>query len=428
MSANHSEEKTSDGFSEKVVFAAALYASKWKEGRYSSRRIVKEVGNAVGEGIYGVLPCAALLALENRIAERYATLLNTLLHYFAWKRESRLLASLKGVLRIPERVTVARYVRSSAVLGEEGGGGEPSGDGKTEEEKENKEELSAKESREEVEIKEGEREESLSEEAEEAEPEKKPIREDKEVSKEALREKSDESPSETPSEKLSGQPSEISSEIPSEQKEEEKGREEAPRRTDGKELPKGVSERAERAERTERVEKKQTSAERVPLSDLPLESYGQFGQKGGSDSSRYEHYNRPAEVLPPKAPFVDVKEKAGKEGVPADRVERKFSEKPREASAEKTSRPERPAVKEELSEENKARIQAREEFAKMSEEELTAVQKAMQECLNREMERAEQSGEIYKMPITVKEAFEKSYEDRSAKRDSSPTPETVVKK
>lgn len=425
MSVNHSEEKTSDGFSEKVVSAAALYASKWKEGRYSSRRIVKEVGNAVGEGIYGVLPCAALLALENRIAERYATLLNTLLHYFAWKRESRLLATLKRVLRIPERVTVARYVRTSAVLGEEGGGGEPSGDGKTEEEKENKEELSAKESGDGVEIKEGEREESLSEEAEEAEPEKKPIREDKEVSKEALREKSDESPSETPSEKLSGQPSEISSEIPSEQKEEEKGREEAPRRTDGKELQKGVS---ERAERTERVEKKQTSAERVPLSDLPLESYGQFGQKGGSDSSRYEHYNRPAEVLPPKAPFDAVEEKAGKEGVPADRVERKFSEKPREASAEKTSPPERPAVKEELSEENKARIQAREEFAKMSEEELTAVQKAMQECLNREMEGAEQSGEIYKMPITVKEAFEKSYEDRSAKRDSSPTPETVVKK
>ena len=421
MSVNHSEEKTSDGFSEKVVFAAALYASKWKEGRYSSRRIVKEVGNAVGKGIYGVLPCAALLALENRIAERYATLLNTLLHYFAWKRERRLLASLKGVLRIPERVTVARYVRTLAVLGEEGGGGEPSGDGKKEKDKENKEELSAKESGDWVEIKEEERKESLSEEAEEAEPGKKPIREDKEVSKEALREKSDESPSETPSEKLSGQPSEI----PSEQKEAEKGREEAPRRTDGKELPKGVS---ERVERMEMVKKKQTSDERVPLSDLPLESYGLFGQKGGADSSRYEHYNRPAEVIPPKAPFDAVEEKAGKEGVPADRVERKFSEKPWEASAEKTSHTDRPAVKEELSEENKARIQAREEFAKMSEEELTAVQKAMQECLNREMEGAEQSGEIYKMPITVKEAFEKSYEDRSAKRDSSPTTETVVKK
>lgn len=81
-----------------------------------------------------------------------------------------------------------------------------------------------------------------------------------------------------------------------------------------------------------------------------------------------------------------------------------------------------------MSEENKARLEARDAFSKMSEEELTAIKNAMQESLNREMDVAESNGEIFKMPITVFEALDISDSVVSDRKQEAPSVGRVIKK
>lgn len=418
-------DKLSGSFSEIVISAAARFSVKWKEGGYSSRKVVKEVTSIVGKGVYSVQSCAALLALENRIAERYSSILTTLLHYFSWKRESSLLNRLKGALKIPRNVTVAHYVRSSDASGDESAEGVRSGDGKRGAEKEEikdkkEEKVSVKTGVQPSELKDGINEETerLMDEGEETSPDKIAVNEDKEECDKRLR----------------GEEISPDSDIKdfSNRSDAYKIPENDVKKTDERSF-KNKSEREipvkNCAEAPAEKAVKRTSAGKgvgVLPTDVPLETYGRiFGQKtDGATPLRYEHYNRPSESVAPAAQSVRLNPAENKDGrvVPSEKSAERPSEFPSERQSESSAR------NAPLSEENKARIRAREEFAKMSEEEIAAVRQAMQESLDREMEIAEANGEIYKMPITVKEAFEKSDAERSERSNQSPEPDNVIKK
>lgn len=414
--------RTSGSFSESVFLTATRHLQKWKEGKFSSRRVVSEIQKAFGKGIYGVQTCALLLALENRIAERYATFFKMIFRWFSYKKESRLLYELKRALKIPKNVTIAQYMRFSDNM--DGGDfeGERSGGGKRRAEKQTLKEKKAfeKKDRQAAEIKNSVKEQAEQRKAEGKEPET-----EKTERKENLKR------TEKPLyKKESSRQNAFKAQPESQEKQKaHAATEKKPYAGNRKDQPSSEN-NADRTENTvaESVEQKKVLTDNTfRIADVPLELYqNNFKEKSdeGTNAFRDEYYNRPLQKQPSSEQSVrpNASEVKNTGRVPTEKSE----ELPAKKIGENDS--DRPFQKATFSEENKARIEARGAFEKMSVEELTAIRQAMQESLNREMERAVANGEIYKMPITIKEALENPSTNRSERRDRPPQSDVIIKK
>ncbi len=394
--------RTSGSFSESVFLTATRHLQKWKEGKFSS-------------GIYGVQTCALLLALENRIAERYATFFKMIFRWFSYKMESRLLYELKRALKIPKNVTIAQYVRFSENM--DGGDfeGERSGGGKRRAEKQTLKEKKAfeKKDRQAAEIKNSVKEQAEQRKAEGKEPET-----EKTERKENLKR------TEKPLyKKESSRQNAFKAQPESQEKQKSHAAtEKKPYAGNRKDQPSSENTVSESVE-----QKKVLTDNTFRIADVPLELYqNNFKEKSdeGTNAFRDEYYNRPLQKQSSSEQSVrpNASEVKNTGRVPTEKSEELPAKKIGEKDAD------RPYQKEPLSEENKARIEARGAFEKMSVEELTAIRQAMQESLNREMERAVANGEIYKMPITIKEALENPSTNRSERRDRPPQSDVIIRK
>lgn len=428
-------------FSEKVLGSASRFSKKWREEKYSSRRVVKEVKQIVGNGERCVQAYAVLLALETRVDERYGTLFKTLFRYFAWKRESKTLSAMKTKLKIPLTIRLAQSVRSRSAQpdGEGNADGERSGDGKKSDERETKREKNAEEELPDQTVPEREREQSektdeWTEEAEIGETKREtegvaesedgkssePLKEKSEFlqekrerahaigrsdegrAEEIFPKKKEKTPSRERDEKSRGtRPHENGRDRSAETRLYENGRERSAE-TRSQEAPNAKNSDSERRFRESDV---------TPV--LSARAAEEIRERAAS-SERYEFY----------AQIPAVPARSAPQDAPVAKEAPVIKNAPPSGNAEQA----RPFEKIPLSEENQARIEARERFAKMSEEDLTAIRQAMQESLNREMAQAEERGEIYKMPITVKEAFEKSDGEQSERNSEPEPPKPIVNK
>ena len=97
------KKHTADG----VITRGYEIYDAWNSKKLSSREIVGVVERAVAAArskrkkAARIEALALLFALDMRIKERYHNLWRCLFFYFSWRRESRALAHLKGVFRIP---------------------------------------------------------------------------------------------------------------------------------------------------------------------------------------------------------------------------------------------------------------------------------------------------------------------------------------
>lgn len=385
------------------------FSLRWTRDKYSSRRIVKETLGVASQKSDRVRAYAVFLALEKRIDERYGTVLKILFRYFAWKRETAALQKIRRALGVPAGVRAERAVERYS---EEPHVGESAseGGGKTgrEREKDRAEERQSAPA--------DEREEELAAERA-AEPPDREETEEKAEKEEPEREPRKEGA------KRESRKAESRARL-SEKKEE--GREPAER-----------EKRKEPAENSSPEREWKLREERLPLqSDSLAETLRAF--PAGREKEvpiREAYYDRLVPERPAPAPRAESgrnDNREVREESPRTEKERLKEEslRPDDRFKEEKPRPSEERIKEEkprvgLSEENRERIRARETFEKMDENELEAIRQAMQENLNREMEQAERRGEIYKMPISVKEALESEEEvspQRTESRVSDPVP------
>jgi chemotaxis protein histidine kinase CheA len=90
-----------------VIGRAYRVHDKWVEKKYSSKKIVESVEEAVADvkkkktrsACINALVC--LFALDLRIKEKYNNFFRCLFSYFSWRRETRALKLLRDALKIP---------------------------------------------------------------------------------------------------------------------------------------------------------------------------------------------------------------------------------------------------------------------------------------------------------------------------------------
>lgn len=413
------------GFSEKVEKLSQGYCSRWKKERISSRRIVKEVQGAIAKSARSAEAFAYFLALQRRVDERYDSLLKTFFRYFSWRRETALLSQVRSRLKLPQDMRAERAIEEEAERREnnERGGERADGtDGRQEKEKkkggketDSPSAFARKSDLSEVTADKSAEEEQKESETEETEEKEEPTAEKGRAEKE--KDGSEKERSKEPTDPFAAR-----------EKAEREGREE-------KSAPQ-ASPKTEPA-------KPKPKAPDIP--SRPLESDVLSGVFERDVPPRESTATRPPDFY--ERPRAAIREGDDARAFPRepvlpdiaqDAVRDSSNSAERERAAEKgflpTEKPilaENPSpaasAKAEMSEENRERIRARDAFAKMSEEELESIRQAMQESLDREMASAEARGEIYKMPIVVKEAIEKGSALSEKPTETSP-PNPVAKK
>lgn len=92
----------------------------WKGQSLSSKKIVKEVDAAIARKNAKLTPrnqieaYAYLCALDRRVSERYDSFWRSILHYFAWKRETQALNRLRFELKLPKGKSLREAIELEA--------------------------------------------------------------------------------------------------------------------------------------------------------------------------------------------------------------------------------------------------------------------------------------------------------------------------
>lgn len=401
---------------------ARRYLSRWKEEKFSSRRIVKEIKKTMNGKEGSKKLFAFFLALERRIDERYATIWQTIFRYFSWKRETSLLSALKTQLKVPQNMRAEEAVKREEIRIKEEENGDLTGKqhrdgkkGKLKQRSENgseQETIQGDEAAEIVEEKTSETKDELDDEKEEQAEE----RETKEAEKEV----------EPPDIDVK----ENSVDMPTTAEETEST---VGGKSEENEQPKTESKDPLKTEHTASATQKTTTAQ--PFSDnativgnvFPfetLQNYDTPPERKGEERRDIYTYERPNIRQDTNDAPVSKENSRAEQAKSADKsiplvkptetpVQKDGTLPIRSFDADRVQPLQSEGTtlltngKEGLSDENRARIERREAFEKAGEQESKDVYESMSKQLNQQMEEAEAQGDIERMPIFVREVLDR---------------------
>lgn len=85
---------------------------QWKENKLSSRKIRKQVEFNIfcNRELDFVIKISNFYALDNRVKERYNSFIKTLLLYFSWKKETQLLSKIKRFIKCPNNFNIQSII------------------------------------------------------------------------------------------------------------------------------------------------------------------------------------------------------------------------------------------------------------------------------------------------------------------------------